>query len=70
MSKIWKEEFQICQLMDFDNILYVEYLVYNNNKNEIVLFIEGCYAKGDHLDVHPPTAYIWPIYFMDYHNTF
>ena len=25
-----KEEFQICPRMDFDNILYVEYLCYNN----------------------------------------
>ena len=32
--------------MDFDNILYVEYLRYNNYKNEIVLFPEGCWAIG------------------------
>ena len=37
-----KGEFQICPRMDFDNILYVEYLRYNNYKNEIILFLEGC----------------------------
>ena len=37
-----KGEFQICPRMDFDNILYVEYLRYNNYKNEIVSFLEGC----------------------------
>ena len=37
-----KGEFQICPRMDFDNILYVEYLCYNNYKNEIILFLEGC----------------------------
>ena len=39
--------------MDFDNILYVEYLRYNNYKNEIILFLEGCKATGGHLDEHP-----------------
>ena len=37
-----KGEFQICPRMDFDNILYVEYLRYNNYKNEIISFFEGC----------------------------
>ena len=37
-----KGEFQICPRMDFDNILFVEYLRYNNYKNEIILFSEGC----------------------------
>ena len=37
-----KGEFQICPRMDFDNILYVEYLRYNNYKNEISLLLEGC----------------------------
>ena len=37
-----KGEFQICPRMDFHNILYVEYLCYNNYKNEITLFLEGC----------------------------
>ena len=37
-----KGEFQICPRMDFDDILYVEYLRYNNYKNEIILFLEGC----------------------------
>ena len=37
-----KGEFQICPRMDFDNILYVEYLRYNNDKNEIILFLERC----------------------------
>ena len=37
-----KGEFQICPLMDFNNILYVEYLRYNNYKNEIISFLEGC----------------------------
>ena len=32
--------------MDFDTILYVEYLCYNNYKNEIILFLEGCKATG------------------------
>ena len=36
-----KGEFQICPRMDFFNIVYVEYLRYNN-KNEIILFLEGC----------------------------
>ena len=35
-----KGEFQICPRMDFDNILYAEYLRYNNYKNEIILFLE------------------------------
>ena len=42
---IWcniKGEFQICPRMDLDNILYVEYLRYNNYKNEIILFLEHC----------------------------
>ena len=34
-----KGEFQICPRMDFDNILYVEYIRYNNYKNEIILFL-------------------------------
>ena len=37
-----KGEFQICPRMDFDNILYVEYLRYSNYKNEIISFLEGC----------------------------
>ena len=37
-----KGEFQICPHMDFNNILYVEYLYYNNYKNEIISFLEGC----------------------------
>ena len=37
-----KGEFQICPHMDFDNILYVEYLRYNNYKNETISFIKGC----------------------------
>ena len=37
-----KGEFQICPRMDFDNILYVEYIHYNNYKNEIISFLEGC----------------------------
>ena len=32
--------------MDFDNILYVEYIRYNNYKNEIILFLKGCKATG------------------------
>ena len=36
-----KGEFQICPRMDLDNILYVEYLRYNNYKNDI-LFLERC----------------------------
>ena len=32
--------------MDFDNILYVEYLHYINYKNEIILFLEGFSATG------------------------
>ena len=39
---IQKGGFQICPRMDFDNILYVEYLRYNNYKNEIISFLEGC----------------------------
>ena len=42
MEKSWKGEFQICPRMDFCNILYVEYLCYNNYKTEIILLIEGC----------------------------
>ena len=34
-----KGEFQICPRMDFDNILCVEYLRYNNYKNEIISFL-------------------------------
>ena len=37
-----KGEFQICPRMDFDHILYVEYLRYNNYKNEIISFLKGC----------------------------
>ena len=37
-----KREFRICPRMDFDNILYVEYLRYNNYKNEIISFLKGC----------------------------
>ena len=37
-----KGEFQICPRMDLDNIVYVEYLRYNNYKNEIILFLERC----------------------------
>ena len=37
-----KGEFQICPRMDLNNILYVEYLRYNNYKNEIILFLERC----------------------------
>ena len=37
-----KGEFQICPRMDLDHILYVEYLGYNNYKNEIILFLERC----------------------------
>ena len=37
-----KGEFQICPRIDFDNILYVEYLRYNNCKNEIILFLKDC----------------------------
>ena len=36
-----KGEFQICPRMDLDNILYVEYLHYNNYENEIILFPKG-----------------------------
>ena len=32
--------------MDFDNILYVEYLRYKNYKNEIILYFEGYWATG------------------------
>ena len=39
---VLKGEFQICPRMDLDNILYVEYLRYNNYKNEIILFLERC----------------------------
>ena len=46
--------------MDFDNILYVEYLRYNNYKNEIISFLEGFKATGGHLDVHPLSTNIWP----------
>ena len=42
LQNMSKGEFQICPRMDFDNILYVEYLRYNNYKNEIILFLEGC----------------------------
>ena len=49
-----KGEFQICPRMDLDNILYVEYLRYNNYKNEIILFLERCKATG----VHPFCTYI------------
>ena len=42
VEKYEKGEFQICPRMDFHNILYVEYLCYNNYKNEITLFLEGC----------------------------
>ena len=31
-----KGEFQICPRMDFDKILYVEYLRYNNYINETI----------------------------------
>ena len=44
-SKRWtnlKGEFQICPRVDFSNILYAEYLRYNNYKNEIISFLEGC----------------------------
>ena len=34
--------FQNCPRMDFDNNLYVEYLHYNNYKNEIISFLHGC----------------------------
>ena len=37
-----KGEFQICPRIDLNNILYVEYLQYNNYKNEIILFLERC----------------------------
>ena len=37
-----KGVFQICPRMDFDNILYVEYLGYNNYKHEIILFLKSC----------------------------
>ena len=37
-----KGEFKICPRMDLDNILYVEYLPYNNYKNEIISFLKGC----------------------------
>ena len=40
-KEIVKGEFQICPRMDLDNILYVEYLRYNNYKNEIILFLEN-----------------------------
>ena len=39
--------------MDFDNILYVEYLSHNNYKKAIILFLKGCKSKGQHLDVRP-----------------
>ena len=55
---IVKGEFQICPRMDLDNILYVEYLRYNNYKNEIILFLERCKATGGHLEVHPLCTYI------------
>ena len=48
-----KGEFQICPRMDLDNNLYVEYLPYNNYKNEIISFLKGCKATGGHLDVYP-----------------
>ena len=41
MHRGLKGEFQICPRMDFHNILYVEYLRYNNFKNEIISFLEG-----------------------------
>ena len=53
-----KGEFQICPRMDFYNILYVEYLRYNNYKNEYILFLEGCLTTRGHLDVHPFCTYI------------
>ena len=56
-----KGEFQICPRMDLDNILYVEYLRYNNYKNEIILFFEHCLSTGGHLEVHPLCTNIWPI---------
>ena len=55
-----KGEFQIRPRMDFHNILYVEYLRYNDCKNEIISFLEGCKATGGHLDVHPICTNIWP----------
>ena len=42
IEKLSKGEFQICPRMDLDNIFYVEYLRYNNYKNEIILFLERC----------------------------
>ena len=47
--------------MDFDNILYVVYLRYNNYNNEIILFLKGCLATGGHLDVQPLCTNIWSI---------
>ena len=44
--------FQICLRMDFDSIVYVEYLGHNNYKNKVISFLEGCYVTGGHLDVH------------------
>ena len=52
--------------MDFDNILYVEYLRYNNYKNEIILFLEGSKATGGDLDVHLLCTNIWPIKYQSY----
>ena len=41
-----KGEFQICPRMDFNNILYVEYLRCNNYKNEIILSSEAVRPEG------------------------
>ena len=62
-----KGEFQICPRMDFDKILYIEYLHYGNyKKKEIFLFLEGCKATGGHLDVHPLCTNIWPIKYQSH----
>ena len=41
-----KGEFQNCPRMDFDNILYVEYLGYNNYKMEIFYSSKAVRPKG------------------------
>ena len=40
-NKLEKGEFQIYPRMDFDDILYVEYLRYNNYKIKIISCLEG-----------------------------
>ena len=44
-----KGEFQICPHMDFDNILYVEYLRYNNYKMKLFYSSKVVRPQGDTL---------------------